>query len=111
YPATANLLTPDQATASFATQGAVTTSTLPNWIVSSFSPTIIPKDGTTNQYSFGAFANVGVFLAATGFSVIPGAAYSWQFKFTAPASVGLNAEIQWNLANGTTSTSNGTTVT
>jgi len=115
YPATSNRLTPDQATASFATKGAVTTSTLPQWVTDMWgSFGIVPRDATTNAYNLPASVSWPnqEFLRFAGMSVEVGATYTAQLQFTAASSVPVYLQITfWDKNGGAAGTAVGSTVT
>ena len=102
-PATINLLTADQATASKASLGLITSSTLPQWVLAGFYGTTIGNNGTFNFYTTGLPANPTqqVLITLTGFSVAPSTAYAAQCQANGTAGLSVELVISWYNAAGT----------
>lgn len=112
-PATVNLLTADQATASKASLGLITSSTLPQWVLAGAYGTTIANNGTINYYTVALPANPTAqgLIQMTGFSVAPSTAYSVQCQANGSTGLSVQLVIWWYNAAGTLiSSSSGTAV-
>lgn len=116
-PATVNLLTGDQATAWYATQGAGTFTTLPQWVYAGGLGYAIGAGPIgSNEYAHAIPANEpsnAVLLYMQGWSVTPGATFTGQAQVNTNGAAAISGRIQfaWFDCNGNViSTANGTAV-
>lgn len=105
-PATVNLLTADQATVFYASKGAYSGSTLPQWVGTITGSAIsIHANGSSNYYAVTVPASTNFeTVAFYGFSVTPGQAYTGQCGANCSTGVTAQVALRFVDVNGNTLT-------
>jgi hypothetical protein len=110
WPPTVNVLTADQATAFYSSQGAAGAGTVLPWAVTGALVTVT-NSGTVNRYTAALPSSTpaGVQLSVAGWSVKPGVSFAAQCQASG-SNVSARVGLEWHSTTGLISTTLGTAV-